>query len=112
MEKKKGNAANQTRGMLPAIDTMNSTINSRLEQTAEKFISEVPALGKEKQEDSKKPFIKQKIAHQQNSLDVMYRVNLRDSNFMKIQHKLQTVDIHQTNFDPKGAFDYNSHLEL
>ena len=32
--------------------------------------------------------------------DVMYRVHLRDSNFMDVQSRLQTVDERISNLDP------------
>ena len=51
-----------------------------------KFISKVPDLtvSQSQRHVQKKPFIKQKLAHNDNMDDVMYRVHLRDKNFMKV----------------------------
>ena len=60
----------------------------------------------------KTAFAKQKAAHKANMADLMYRVNLRDADFMTLQRKLQIVDPRVTNMDPEGAFDAKKHIEL
>ena len=42
----------------------------------------------------------------------MYRVNLRDGEFMKVQSKLQVKNGRKTNIDPQGEFNYNKHHDL
>jgi len=59
----------------------------------------------------RKAFTKQKKAHNENMEDVMYRVNFRDANFMKVQNRLQTIDERKCNIDPEGVFEYEKHLD-
>ena len=44
--------------------------------------------------------------------DIMYRVNFRDGDFMKVQSILQTIDGKRSNVDPLGVFEYEKHKEL
>ena len=61
---------------------------------------------------AKEVFLKQKDAHNKNMSDIMYRVNLRDGEFMKVQSKLQVKNGRKTNIDPQGEFNYNKHHDL
>ena len=71
--------------MLPAID-LNSTRNSNMmgHSSTDKFISVVHERVIENKIVQKKAFTKQKQAHPENLKDVMYQVNLRDADFMKV----------------------------
>ena len=44
--------------------------------------------------------------------DIMYRVNLRDRDFMQVQGKLQAVNGRKSNVDPEGIFTYSKHQKL
>ena len=79
-----------------------------------KFISKVPDLtvSQSQRQVQKKPFIKQKLAHNDNMDDVMYRVHLRDKNFMKVQNNLQSIDTSFTNVDPAGKFNFEKHIDM
>ena len=44
--------------------------------------------------------------------DVMYKVHMRDSDFMKVQTRLQTLDLGVTNQDPTGTFEYVKHIDM
>ena len=68
--------------MLP--DIKQGSGNSSLASThADKFVSIVPDYV-EREKKAKDIFLKQKDAHYGNMKDIMYRVNLRDGDFMKV----------------------------
>ena len=80
-----------------------------------RFISEVDhpkAAAQAPKQLQKQAFTKQKSAHKQNMDDVMYRVHLRDSDFMKAQTKLQIMDASNTNIDPMGKFEFQKHHDF
>ena len=117
----KASALRFTNRMLPPLDLESTRGQSAggfaekdgPEKAKDKFISSVPLIApKDPLRDQKKAFTKQKMAHEENMKDTMYRVHLRDQSFMKIQKHLQSVDASVTSHDPQGKFDYTQHLDM
>ena len=106
---RKNSALRFTNRMLPEID-MNQTGLSEM-QSNDKFISVVPKNCHSKAKQ-KIAFTKQKKAHPDNMSNVLYRVHLRDQNFMGVQARLQTMNEKNTNLDPEGVFEYTKHNDL
>ena len=111
-EKRKGIALKFTSSMLPDID--QGKANSRNGTQTERFVSIVPDYGTnsdvmpsstvERTHKQKDFFLKQKNAHNDNMQDIMYRVNFRDGDFMKVQSMLQNIAGKKSNVGASGHF--------
>lgn len=58
----------------------------------------------ERTQKQKDFFLKQKNAHNDNMQDIMYRVNFRDGDFMKVQSMLQNMVGKKSNVGASGHF--------